>query len=116
MERSVVVDLLAGWDMGPFYYHVEDDPGGFDYSVEQAGEFLRLPAELIRELKSWDDELQATYDEDGDGESEFPSAELEEAWRERGKVLAARIKQESPVVARVNYWANGEIPDGIYIY
>ncbi|APU13921.1 MULTISPECIES: hypothetical protein [Actinoalloteichus] len=111
MERSVEVGLLLGWQEDPFYYEL-NDPEDYNHSIEAATEELRLPASLVSEIIAWDAEYQATYDPDGYvwSKSGFDSPEIEDAWRERGRVLAERIKRESPVVASVDYRANGVIP------
>ncbi|APU12504.1 hypothetical protein UA75_02095 [Actinoalloteichus sp. GBA129-24] len=111
MTRSVDVGFLAGWQEDPFYYDW-DDPEEYCHSIEEAAEELQLPADLVTEITAWDAEYQATYDPTGSRglESGFPSPEAEEAWRERGKALAERIKRESPVVVSVDYRADGVIP------
>ncbi|WP_157434290.1 MULTISPECIES: hypothetical protein [Actinoalloteichus] len=67
-------------------------------------------------MKKWDAEYQATYNPNCFHSSGFSSPETEEEWRERGKMLAARIKQESPIVTSVNYQANGAIPWGTCMF
>ncbi|AOS61224.1 hypothetical protein [Actinoalloteichus hymeniacidonis] len=111
MIRSVVVSLLTGWQEDPFYYDF-DDPEEYNHSIEEAGEQLQLPADLISDIRAWDAEYQATYNPDEFHKSGFSSPEIAAAWRERGKELAARIKRESPVTASVDYQANGLIPKG----
>ncbi|AOS61346.1 hypothetical protein TL08_02540 [Actinoalloteichus hymeniacidonis] len=118
MSRSIVVYLLAGWREDPFFYYPEQGERWYNHSIEEAGEDLQLPAGLVADLTAWDDEYQATYDPSGNRglESGFSSPEVEEAWRERGKVLAARIKAESTVVASVDYQANGVIEEGSCVF
>ncbi|AOS62045.1 hypothetical protein [Actinoalloteichus hymeniacidonis] len=112
MPHPIDVALLVGWQEDPFYYYA-DDPEEYGHSIDEAQEDLQLPAALVADIKTWDAQYQATYDPDGYvwSKSGFASPEIEAAWRERGKELAARLKQESPVVASVNYRANGVIPD-----
>ncbi|APU13922.1 MULTISPECIES: hypothetical protein [Actinoalloteichus] len=117
MSRSIVVSLLVGWQEDPFYYHGAD-PEEYGHSIEEASDELKLPTDLVAEIRDWDAEYQATYDPDGYvwSKSGFDSPELEEAWRERGKVLAERIKRESPVVASVDYRAEGLHPKGWCVF
>ncbi|AOS65507.1 hypothetical protein [Actinoalloteichus hymeniacidonis] len=115
MTRSVVVSLLVGWQEDPFYYDF-DDPEEYGHSIEEAGEQLQLPPELVRELVIWDSEYQATYRPSDYRNSGFASVAEEESWRERGKALAQRIKQESPVVASVDYRAEGLHPKGWCVF
>ncbi|APU12505.1 hypothetical protein UA75_02100 [Actinoalloteichus sp. GBA129-24] len=110
MSRSIVVALLVGWEEDPFYYH-GSDPEEYGHSIEDAAEELQLPDDLVADIVAWDAEYQATFKPDDHRNSGFPSVKVEEAWRERGKALAERIKRESPVVSSVNYRANGVIPD-----
>ncbi|APU15726.1 MULTISPECIES: hypothetical protein [Actinoalloteichus] len=117
MSRSITISLLVGWQEDPFYYDWYD-PEQYSHSIEEAAEELQLSADLVADITAWDDEYQATYDPTGSRglESGFASPEAEEEWRERGKILAARIKQESPVVASVSYRANGIIPPGTCMF
>ncbi|APU12503.1 hypothetical protein [Actinoalloteichus fjordicus] len=115
MSRSIDVSLLVGWQEEPFYYYA-DDPEEYGHPIEEAAEELQLPADLVVEIIAWDAEYQATYKPDDYRNSGFPSEEIEEDWRERGKVLAERIKRESPVVSSVNYRADGIIPDNTCMF
>ncbi|MBB5921175.1 hypothetical protein FHR81_002213 [Actinoalloteichus hoggarensis] len=49
-------------------------------------------------------------------DSGFLSPEEERVWADKGRVLAARVKQESPVVASVHYRANGSVPRGTCVF
>ncbi|ASO18909.1 hypothetical protein FHR81_001174 [Actinoalloteichus hoggarensis] len=105
------ISMLAGFFEGPLF-HFDEDGDWMNHSPTQAGEDLRLSTELVADLAAWDDEYQATYDDDYPPDSRFPSPEARAAWVERGKELAARIKQESPFVTSVDYQANGSYKNG----
>ncbi|WP_075739901.1 MULTISPECIES: hypothetical protein [Actinoalloteichus] len=109
------MSFLVGWQEDPFYYDW-DDPEEYNHSIEEAAKDLQLSADLVAQITIWDDEYQATYKPDDYRNSGFPSVELEEAWRERGKVLAERIKRESPVVKSVDYRAEGLHPKGWCVF
>ncbi|AOS62046.1 hypothetical protein [Actinoalloteichus hymeniacidonis] len=64
----------------------------------------------------WDEEFQATYNADVPQGSNFSSPEQEGAWLERGRRLAARIHQESPVVTSVEYRGYGATPSGAVVF
>ncbi|APU13558.1 hypothetical protein [Actinoalloteichus fjordicus] len=109
------VALLAGFYEGPFYYHVRKG-AGTNWSVEEAAEHLRLGPDLVADLIAWDNEYQAILDRSYPPDSKFPTPEAQRAWIERGKELAARIKRESPLVASVDYQADGCYKDGTCVF
>ncbi|MBB5920631.1 hypothetical protein FHR81_001661 [Actinoalloteichus hoggarensis] len=111
---GVVAGRLKG--EGPFYRHGAD-PEEYGHSIEEAAESLSCP-DLVDEIRDRDAEYQATYDPDGYvwSKSGFDAPELEEAWWEHGKVSAARNQQESPVVAGVDYRAEGAIDKGTCMF
>ncbi|APU17924.1 hypothetical protein [Actinoalloteichus fjordicus] len=110
------ISMLAGFTQGPFYYDAGDaHTWGTNHVIEDAGEFLGPSMSLINDLTDWDNEFQSIYNSDDPRESNFPSAEAEVNWIEKGKELAVRIKRESPVVTSVDYQADGSIPKGTCI-
>ncbi|APU16056.1 MULTISPECIES: hypothetical protein [Actinoalloteichus] len=113
--KPVQVGILAGFDEGPFYYHVQKGRGT-NWTIEEAAEHLGFSADLARELTAWDDEYQATLNLAVPQDSGFPTPEAKQAWIERGKNLAARLKRECPNVASVDYQANGAILDGECVF
>ncbi|ASO22440.1 hypothetical protein FHR81_004203 [Actinoalloteichus hoggarensis] len=114
-ELPLKVSLLARWRDVPFFYYEERFA---NHSIEEARDDLRLPDGLIADVTTWDAEYQDTYDPDGYiwSKGGFPSPEAEKAWLEHGKVLAARILAESPVIASVDYRANGVIDKGACLF
>ncbi|APU16061.1 MULTISPECIES: hypothetical protein [Actinoalloteichus] len=108
------IAILAGYEQGPFFYTYE---GAMEnWSAEAAGEHLGLSAGLVRDLTVWDDEWQNTLDLADGRNSGFDTDEEKHEWIERGKALAIRIKQESPLVASVDYQANGYYEDGTCVF
>ncbi|MBB5907295.1 hypothetical protein [Actinoalloteichus hymeniacidonis] len=108
--------MLAGFTQGPFYYDAGDaHESGTNHDIDDAGEFLKLNDELISQITDWDNEFQSIYNSADPRESDFSSPEAERAWIEKGKVLAARIVQGSPVVSAVDYRADGSITKGTCI-
>ncbi|APU16576.1 hypothetical protein [Actinoalloteichus fjordicus] len=107
--------LLAGFVQGPFFYH-DQDGDWMNHLVDEAGEDLGLSAELVADLTRWDEEYQDIYDSGHPPDSAFPTAEAKLAWTERGRALAARIKQESSIAVEVDYQANGSIPEGTCVF
>ncbi|MBB5909931.1 hypothetical protein [Actinoalloteichus hymeniacidonis] len=79
---------------------------------DEAGQDLGLSSGLVAELNAWDDEYQAIYDDNYPPDSRFPTPEAEQAWVEKGKELAIRIKQESPLLTSIDYQADGQILNG----
>ncbi|APU13557.1 hypothetical protein [Actinoalloteichus fjordicus] len=112
---AIEIVMLAGFFEGLFFY-VDPDGDWINHPVEVAGEDLALSAELVTALRAWDDEFQAIYDDSYPPDSKFPTPEAERAWIERGKELAARIKRESPLVASVDYQADGTFEDGTCVF
>ncbi|APU13379.1 hypothetical protein [Actinoalloteichus fjordicus] len=112
---TVDVALLAGYDEGPFYYFSGKGRRS-NHSIEEAAAELSLGIDIVADLTAWNDEYQDTLDQDYPPDSKFPTPEAEQAWREKGKELAVRIKQESPVVASVDYQANGFYKDGTCVF
>ncbi|APU17141.1 MULTISPECIES: hypothetical protein [Actinoalloteichus] len=112
---TVDVAILAGWQEDPFYYDAGEGED-YNHSIEEAADFLGLGWELTRDIAAWDEEFQAIYQPADTRASVFPTPESENAWLERGRELARRIKQESTVVARVNYRADGTIPDWTCVF
>ncbi|APU15038.1 MULTISPECIES: hypothetical protein [Actinoalloteichus] len=110
MELSV----LVGYAEGPFYFEMEGEYGNF--TVEEAAAYLGLSDDLAAAVTSWDAEYQATLDQTYPPDSAFPSPEAHRIWIEKGKELAARIKQESPIVTRVDYQANSHYQDGTCVF
>ncbi|AOS61548.1 hypothetical protein [Actinoalloteichus hymeniacidonis] len=105
--------MLSGWDEGPFYYDNGDPEDSLNHWIdEDTIQFLQIGPELVADLMAWDDEFQQTFNRDDFRASGFPSEEAEKNWVQKGKELAVRLKQESPVVARVDYQAYGCIPKG----
>ncbi|APU13378.1 hypothetical protein UA74_06525 [Actinoalloteichus fjordicus] len=103
--------MLAGFFEGPLFY-LDGDGDWMNHSPKQAGKDLRLSAELISDITTWDDEYQAIYDDNYPPDSRFPTPATKAAWIEKGRQLAVRIKQESPLVTSVDYQANGSIKNG----
>ncbi|APU19329.1 hypothetical protein [Actinoalloteichus sp. GBA129-24] len=113
--NQLPIALLAGFDEGPFYYHVKKGEGT-NWTITQAAEHLQLKPSLVEALTAWDEDYQGILDMNDPRESGFPSPEAERAWIETGRELAARLKQESPVVASVDYQADGSIPHGTCVF
>ncbi|APU13556.1 hypothetical protein [Actinoalloteichus fjordicus] len=113
---SLKVSLLAGFFQGPLFYHDPEEDRWASHDVELAGEDLSLSPQLVADLTAWDEEYQAIYDDNYPPDSKFSTPEAEWAWIERGKVLAARIKQESPLVASVDYQAHGHYERGTCVF
>ncbi|AOS62048.1 hypothetical protein [Actinoalloteichus hymeniacidonis] len=112
MTMKLEMVLLAGFFQGPLFYDDPMDGLWTSHTADEAGEDLGLSSALVADLTAWDDEFQAIYDGNYPPDSHFPSLEAEQAWVERGKELAARIKQESDLVTSVDYQADGQINDG----
>ncbi|APU16209.1 MULTISPECIES: hypothetical protein [Actinoalloteichus] len=113
---TVDVAILVGWQENYFYYDNGDEEDTLNHTTEDATEFLDLNADLVRDLEAWDAEYQATYDPVEYHNSGFATPEAKRDWIERGKELAARLKRESPMVASVDYLANGSIPEGTCVF
>ncbi|ASO18686.1 hypothetical protein FHR81_000948 [Actinoalloteichus hoggarensis] len=113
---TVDVTIVVGWDEEYFYYDNGDEEDTLNHTTEEATEFLDLNADLVRDLEAWDAEYQAIFDRVRGREIGFATPEIEHAWFERGKELSARLKRESPMVARVNYLADGSIPKGTCVF
>ncbi|ASO18685.1 hypothetical protein FHR81_000947 [Actinoalloteichus hoggarensis] len=113
---AVEVTILGGWQENYFYYDNGDEEDTYNHTTEDAVEFLDLNADLVRDFETWDAEYQAIYNHVDYDKSDFPTPEAEHAWIERGKELSARLKQESPMVASVNYLAYGNIPRGTCVF
>ncbi|ASO22831.1 hypothetical protein FHR81_005104 [Actinoalloteichus hoggarensis] len=109
---TISLGMLAGYAQGPFFWQGE----GINWTVAEASEQLGLSAGLAHDLTVWDDQWQDTLDLADVDNCGFDTDEEKHAWIERGKVLAARIKQESSVVARVDYQANGYYPNGACVF
>ncbi|APU12693.1 MULTISPECIES: hypothetical protein [Actinoalloteichus] len=109
------VTLHAGWGEDCIRFRTSRSPM-LQHSVEEAAELLSLSDDLAAELTDWDDEYQDVLNIDVPQDSEWPSPEARQAWLEKGKTLAARIKRESPVVSRVEYFGNGTIADGECVF
>ncbi|ASO20803.1 hypothetical protein FHR81_001770 [Actinoalloteichus hoggarensis] len=115
MARDIAVVLLVGWQEDPFYYETKQSET-YNHSLDEAEEDLLLPADLVADIAAWDDEFQAVYRPDDYRNSEFESPETEAAWYERGRVLAERVKRQSPVVVSVEYRADGAIRAGECVF
>ncbi|APU17874.1 hypothetical protein UA75_29940 [Actinoalloteichus sp. GBA129-24] len=109
------VSLHAGFVEGPFFY-VTGKHRGTNHFIDSAQEFLGLSDGLTKDLTDWDDEYQSYYNPDVPQDSGFPSVEIERAWVERGRELAARIKRESPMDITVHYQANGSMERGECVF
>ncbi|AOS65270.1 hypothetical protein [Actinoalloteichus hymeniacidonis] len=109
------VTLHAGWSGYPVWFKTPDDPM-HQHPVDEAAELLMLGDDLARDLAAWDDEYQDILDPIDARESAFPTPEAKKAWIQRGKELAARLKQESTMVKSVVYRADGTIPEGTCVF
>ncbi|APU22127.1 hypothetical protein [Actinoalloteichus sp. GBA129-24] len=112
---TIRIGILTGWFQGPFYYK-RDDSEGYNWSIEETGEYLGLSEGLVRDLTAWDDHWQAQIDLVEGQNSGFDDKDEEHAWIERGKKLAARIKQESTIAVSIDYQANGYYEDGTCMF
>jgi len=79
------VRLAPEWGTDPLW--VDSD----NWGVEETAAELALPADLVARIMRWDDEFQDVYDPDDPGGSDFPDAETETRWRERGRELAREL-------------------------
>ncbi|ASO19489.1 hypothetical protein FHR81_000834 [Actinoalloteichus hoggarensis] len=113
---TVDVTILVGWKEDYLYYESGYEEDTLSHDIEEAAEFLDLNADLVRDLESWDAEYQATYNPVKFRDSGFATPDAKRDWIERGKELSARLKRESPMVASVNYLANGSIPEHTCVF
>ncbi|AOS61035.1 hypothetical protein [Actinoalloteichus hymeniacidonis] len=113
---STKITILTEWDRSPFYYRRGDDAEGYDWSIEETGEYLGLSADLVRDLAAWDNQWQDTLDLAEGRNSGFRTEEEALPWIERGKELAARVQKESTLDISVDYQANGVIAEGTYVF
>ncbi|AOS65271.1 hypothetical protein [Actinoalloteichus hymeniacidonis] len=109
------VILHANWDAEAVWFSTSTSPM-LQHSIDETAELLALSADLTRELAAWKAEFQGILNRADARESRFPTPQAEQAWLANGKELAARIKQESPAVARVEYLGDGTIPRGTCVF
>ncbi|APU16529.1 MULTISPECIES: hypothetical protein [Actinoalloteichus] len=112
---TITVSMLAGYGEGPLFFDM-DDTMRCNHTVAEAASYLGLSKATATDLEDWDQEYQRTLDHTYPPDSRFPSPEAKRAWIERGKELAARIKQDSSIVASVDYQANGCYENGTCVF
>ncbi|APU17476.1 MULTISPECIES: hypothetical protein [Actinoalloteichus] len=115
MSNRIDLDILAGYRQPPFFFDAQDGDV-FNHTIDDTARFFQLSADLVRQLKAWDQEYQDTLDMGDPSSSGFSSEEAHQAWVEKGKELAARIKRESPNVGRVGYEGRGEFQEGECVF
>lgn len=104
-DAPVSVRIAPEWRTGPFWITRGSDPSIVDNATPRdvvAG--FGVSAELAAEIDEWDAEFQRIWDPDDPASAEFPSAEAEARWEERGRLLARRLAAELGPQVRVSYY------------